>query len=503
MIGEAVYRKYGVAGTPFLLFLDGDGREVDWIRGYSAPPDKFHDKILKVLKGEDTFKILSASNAANPKNVQILIKLAAKYYDRAEYEKSVELYREVVAADPDGKMGMTEYEKDLVNCKELAEFLLGRASCYGQGIAQRESSPLERFLEKYPTSKLKKQAYSSLSIFFSSGRADKKTAEEFFQKAFAQYPDDPWIRYYYAQESVYNKENLDGAIKAAGDIKSFSSSIAANLSAELYALKGDLSQAEGVYGKEFAENLVTGLAAALSTYASFWIGQKTNLDSAEKMLQTAIQLNPAPASGNNRQTLANYYIAAGKTDQALEIYGPEFVKTPGVDASSLARYSQFWIRKKQNTDSAVETLEMAVKSAARSGGSMDNNAIRNAAEMFYQLGKPERALEIFGPAYIQERMYDPIILSNYARFWAQKKNNLASALVASETAVKLKETISLNKGFHWITLSSVYFALDRLEDAQKAAEKALEVGGGFNTDYYKSQLKTIQDEIEKKKKKTS
>ncbi len=42
MIGEAVYRKYGVSGTPFLLFLDGNGKEVDWIRGYSAPPEKFH-----------------------------------------------------------------------------------------------------------------------------------------------------------------------------------------------------------------------------------------------------------------------------------------------------------------------------------------------------------------------------------------------------------------------------------------------------------------------------
>lgn len=499
MIGEAVYRKYGIAGTPFLLFLDGDGKEVDWIRGYSAPPDKFHNKILKVLKGEDTFKILSALNAANPKDVQVLIKLAAKYYDRAEYEKSVELYREVAAADPGGKMGMTEYEKDLVGCTELAEFLLGRAACYGQGISQRESGPLEQFLEKYPTSKLRKEAYSSLSIYFSSSRADKKAAEEFFQKAFAQYPDDPWIRYYYAQESVYSKENLDGAIKAAEDIKSFSSSIAANLRAALYALKGDLAQAEGVYGKEFAENLVTGLASALDTYASFWIRQKTNLDSVEKMLLTAIQLNPA--SGNYRQTLADVYLTAGKTEKALEIFGPEFVKMPGVDAYSLTGYTRFWIQKKQNTDSALAALDLAVKSAAGSADTMDKIAIQNAADMFYQLGKPERALEIFGPAYIQGRMYDSQALSSYARFWAQKKNNLESALAASETAVKLKEPISLNRGFHWITLSSVYFAQGRLEDARKAAEKALEVGGGFNTDYYKSQLKTIQDEIEKKKKK--
>ncbi len=499
MTGEMMFRKYGIAGTPFLLFLDGDGKEVDWIRGYSAPPEKYHEKILAVLKGENTVKALAASHSADPKNVQVMTKLAAKYYDRAEYEKAVGLYREVVAVDPDGKAGMTEHGKDQVSCTELAEFLLGRAACYAQGLVKREGEPLERFLVKYPTSLLKKEAYSSLSTFYSSGRVRKEDAEKFFERAFAQYPDDPEMRYYYAQEAVWSKENLDRAIEVAEEIKSFSSSTAANTRAELYALKGDLSKAEAAYGKEFAENQVTGLAGLLQTYASFWMRQKTNLDSAEKMLETAIQINPPNASC--RQMLADSYLAAGKTDKALEVFGPEFIKMPGLNANALIGYARFWNQKKQNTESALQALETAVKLAAGSTDVMDSSAIQNAVAMFYQLGKPERALEIFGPSYIKGRMYDPIALSSYARFWAEKKTNLASALVAAETAVKLKETISLNRGFYWITLSSVYFSLERLEDARKAAEKALEVGGGLNDDYYKSQLKKVLDEIEKRKKK--
>ena len=492
-----MYRKYAVGGTPFLLFLDGNGKEVDWIRGYSAPPGKFHEKILKVFRGEDTFKTLTSSYAANPKDVQVLTKLSAKYYDRAENEKAVDLYKEIVAVDPDGKMGMTDYGKVRISCTELAEFLLGRAACYGQGIAKREGEPLERFLEKYPASKLKKEAYTSLSSFYSSW-AKKEDKEKFFDRAFALYPDDPWLRYSYAIDAVYSKENLDRAIEVAEEMKSFGSSTAANTRAQLYALKGDLAQAEAVYGNEFGDGLVTGLVSALQTYASFWIRQKTNLDSAEKMLKTGIQLDPVGAGC--RQTLADFYLTSGKPEKALEIFGPQFIKTPDVRAYDLTWYARFWVQKKQNTESALEALELAVKSATGTAEMMDRMALRSAAEMFYQLGKPDRALAIFGPSFIQGHSYDPLALSEYAQFWAQKKTNLESALTASEAAIKLKEPTSLNRGYIWITLSSVYSALGRFEDALKAAEKAIEVGGGFNTEYYKSQLKKIQEEIDKKKK---
>ncbi len=495
--GEALYRKYGVSGTPFILFLDGDGREVDWIRGYSAPPDKFHEKILKVFRGEDTVKSLSASYASLPMDVQVLTKLGAKYFDRGEYEKSVSLYREVLAVDPDGAKGSTESGKNRVSCTEFADFQLARAACWGQGFPKRESGPLEHFLEKYPDSKLKKEAYNALSIFFSSGRADKKAVEAFFEKAFALYPDDPWIRYYYAQEAIYSKENLDRAIEAAEEIQTFGSATAAELKANLYAQKGDLARAEAVYGKEFAEGLASSLASAYQTYAEFWIEKKKNLESAEKMLLTSIQLSPSSASA--RQALADFYLAAGKTDKALDFFGPAFVKMPGAEAYPLTVYTRFWIQKKQNMESALEALELSVKLTAETAGAMNSSAIQNAAQMFYQLGKPERALEIFGPSYIRGRMYDPIALSGYARFWASKKTNLESALSASEAAVKLREPISLNKGSYWSTLSSVYQALGRLEDALMAAEKALENGGGFNEDYFKTQIKKIQEEIAKKK----
>jgi tetratricopeptide (TPR) repeat protein len=294
------------------------------------------------------------------------------------------------------------------------------------------------------------------------------------------------------------KENLDRAIEVAEGMKAFGYTQVANTLAQLYAQKGDLLQAEAVYGKDFMEGQFTGYASAMATYASFWNQQKTNLENAEKMVLAAIGL--APESASYRQIAATLYLDQGKTDKAVETYGPAFIRNFKVDAYNLTNYARFWNQKKLNLESAVEALEKAVENAASAAGTTDRFAIQNAASLFYQLGKPERALQIFGPEFIKNRMDDPSVLSSYAGFWASKKTNLESALAAAEAAVKLKETYAMNMASNWDVLATVYWTLGRLEDALKAEEKAIEMDEGMNAEYYKSQLKKIQAEIDKKKK---
>jgi tetratricopeptide (TPR) repeat protein len=408
------------------------------------------------------------------------------------------LYKEVVAIDPDGTKGRTDYAKERISCTEFAEFSLGKAACYiGQGVP-RSGAPLEAFLVKYPSSKLAKEAYSSLAIFY-AGRTEE-AAENFFERALALYPDDPWLRYYYASPFTYGekKDNLDRAIEVAEGMKAFGYTQVANTLAQLYALKGDLVQAEAVYGKDFMEGQLTGYASALATYASFWSQKKTNLENAEKMILAAIGI--APESAGHRQVAAAVYLDQGKTDRAIDVYGPAFIRNFKVDAYGLTNYARFWSQKKLNLESAVEALEKAVETAGSAASTMDRFAVQNAATLFAQLGKPERALQIFGPEFIKTRMDDPMILSAYAHFWASRKTNLESALAAAEASVKLKEAFSVNKASYWNTLAAVYLALERPEDALRAAEKAIEASEGTNTEYYQSQLKKIQEEIHKKKK---
>jgi len=394
---------------------------------------------------------------------------------------------------------MTEYKKKPVSCTEMAEFKLGLSACYGQGFPKRSGTLLEQFVEKYPASPIRKEAYSYLVIHYYPGRTTKEATNAFFNKLFAEYPDEPSFRLDYASSAVYeeDKDFLDRAIEVIEEVEPIGTSYFVKTKAELYAKKGDLSRAEGVFGSEYADNFVAGTVSVLTDYAAFWIQQKTNLEDAEKKLLMAIHIDPLDSSA--RQTLAGYYLNESKTDRALAVYGPEYVKTKGVGAYAQTGYARFWISKKQNMDSAAEALELSLNPESKTDNTLDRYAVEQAASLFHQLGKADRALEIYGPEYIQPRMNDPIALSSYARFWATKKTNLDSALAASEKAVTLRELSDLNRGYHWITLAQVFQALGRLEDAKKAAETAIEKCGGFNEDYYKTQLKKIQDEIDKKK----
>ena len=47
-------RGFAISGTPTELFVDKNGKEVNWIVGYGPPADKFLEKVKKSLAGIDT-----------------------------------------------------------------------------------------------------------------------------------------------------------------------------------------------------------------------------------------------------------------------------------------------------------------------------------------------------------------------------------------------------------------------------------------------------------------
>lgn len=459
--------------------------EIDWIYGYRAPPEKFHEKVLKVLQGVDTFKSLSVWYARDPKNVSSIIKLAKKYEDRFNDEKALDLYKEIVAIDPEGKMGMTEYKKDKVTCTEFAEFSIGQAALYSRG-SKRNPEPIKAFVRKYPESKILRDAYLRLASYYYMS-PDSDEAFKFLEDVVEKYPDDPRFRDYYASRAVRFKENIDRGIEMAEQIRTFDYTRNAYNRARLYSLKGDQAMLETVYGKEFIENQVTNWGYNLMSYVNFWKGQKKNMESAGEMIETAVRLDPDNAYF--RRTAATFYLEAGKQEKALEIFGPEFAKSIQDNASSLMSYASFWTGKKQNTDSALSAMETALKLSPD-----DAYIVQSAASISIKQGKPERALELFGPEFIKKFQDKPYILSSYSRFWATHKKNLESALEAGKKSVEIG-----NASILWDRLALVYLNMDRLEDALKAEQKALEIDEGYNTSYYEAQLKKIKAAMAKKK----
>jgi len=359
--GDKVYERFGIRATPTVLVLGSDGSEIDWHVGYGPPPEKFLERLEKTVKGIDTFKLLSEKYAKNPKNIEVVFKLAEKYDDRYDEEKTINLYNEVLALDPDGKKGTTDYRDKEVTYTEYAEFSLARLSLYSR---KRDAEPFRAFITKYPESQMLEDAYMYLGSYYRYA-GSKEEATQFFEEYTSKYPENPRALNYYVLRIIRDKDNLDRGIELAEKIKDImrynpSPSYMKNL-AELYTLKEDTDKAKEAYGKDFMEGQVSSLGYDLRDYAEFWVKQKSNLESAETMMELAVQLKPD--SLYVIRSIADMYIQLEKPEKALKIFGPEYIKDYMDNSNTLYSYARFWADQEKNLNSALEAAKKSVELA--------------------------------------------------------------------------------------------------------------------------------------------
>ena len=343
------------------MVLDGDGAEVDWSVGYDPPAEKFEDSLTKMVNGDGTFKSLSTAYAKNPKDVATVFKVARKWSDRYDEAKAAEKYKEVIALDPQGKAGTytQEYYKITVPYTEFAEFSLATGSLSGQ---KPDVAPVKTFIAKYPKSKLVKQAYQRMSGYYSYS-APKEEAAKFFPEYAALYPNDPMVLFSWLSRIVRDKEPLDKGAELAAKIEEMTdfnpSASINNLLAQFYILKGDKAKSEELYGKSFMEGQISSLGYSLASYASFWLGQNANQDSAVSMAETALKLQPDNSYFLSQA--ANAYVKTGKDDKALAVYGPAFARKSAADGSALNSYAGFWARQGKNLNDALAAAKKATE----------------------------------------------------------------------------------------------------------------------------------------------
>jgi tetratricopeptide (TPR) repeat protein len=344
--------------------VDTDGSEIDWHVGYGPPPEKYLEKIENSLKGTDTFKSLSERYAKDPKNIEVVFKLAQKVddryspYDPQNREKILKLYNEVLALDPEGKLGTTDYEDKKVTFTEYAEFSIGVLAYRSD---KRDPEPLKAYLKKYPQSPMLRDAYLYLALYYMNF-SSKEEATKFFEDYVSKYPDEPYALSYYVSRIIRDKDNLDRGIELAKKINEIMKYNTAprytkNL-AELYVLKGEPEKADEAYGKDYMEGKLTSLSYDLIDYAYFWVNQNKNTESAVAMVEKAVRLSPD--NSYILQQAAGIYCKQNKPEKALEIYGPEFIKKHMDESSNLGRYVRFWTNQGKNLESALEVAKKAV-----------------------------------------------------------------------------------------------------------------------------------------------
>jgi tetratricopeptide (TPR) repeat protein len=341
------------------MAIGSDGSEVDWHVGYSPPADKILEKLEQTVKGIDTFKSLSETYAKKPKNVEVVFKLAQKYDRRYDQEKALELYQKVIAIDPEGKMGTTDYREEKVTYTEYAEFSIGTMKVKSR---KSDPEPIKAFIKRHPESKMLKSAYGSLSYYYRA-RGSKEEAAAFYEDYTSRWPEDPSVLSLYVSRIIRDKDNYDKGIELAEkikDIMKYNPDPAYMKSlAELCILKEDKDKAEEVYGGTFMEEQVSNLFDNLIDYANFWMEKDANVESAEEMIDLALKMKPD--SGYGARTAASIYIKLDKLEKALAVFGPEFIKGYVDQAGDLNRYAWFWANQGKNLESALKAAKKSVE----------------------------------------------------------------------------------------------------------------------------------------------
>ncbi len=312
---------------------------------------------------------MTAAVAKDPNNVELVFKLARKSSERYKDEltaKAKELYKKVVALDPEGKKGTTtlEYLKASVPYTEAAVFNLAQMESFG---AKPDAAPMKAFIAKYPDSPLAKQAYSYLAMYYryygGQDEAGKAEAAKFFEGYTAKYPQDTTALGSYLEFIIKNKEPLDKGIELAEKANEIAGypqheEFVKDL-AELYVLKGDPGKAEEEYGKDFLDSYLSSTISGLMSYANFWVEQGKNLESAEAAADLMAKL-ARPDQSYYLSSAAGVFVKLKKPEKALAIYGPEYAAKNAGEANVLMSYAAFWNRQGTNLDSALDAAKKSV-----------------------------------------------------------------------------------------------------------------------------------------------
>jgi tetratricopeptide (TPR) repeat protein len=343
--------------------MGGDGSEIDWFVGYYPPAENFQASLEKILKGDNTFQVLQAAYAKNPKDVAAVFGLARKWADRYDAPKAEEKYKEVIVLDPDGKAGSYTDKDTFITAPytEHAKYYLADASFAGP---KPDTAPLKAFIAENPQSRLVRQAYMTLASYHAS-RSPKQEAEAFFTEYAARFPDDPAPLTAWMTRIIRDKGPLDKGAEIAGRLPELTLSnpnpSINQMIARFYDLAGDTSKAGETYGTAFMERRVQSLASSLLAYAYYWTDKKENLESAKAMTETALKIGPNDVYA--LREAASVFIKAGDDARALEIFGPAWFEKKAAEKSGedIYSYAQFWTRQGKNLDGALAAAKKAVE----------------------------------------------------------------------------------------------------------------------------------------------
>src|ERR1051325_3074348 len=136
-------KKFKIQGYPTVLFLDGDGNEIDRIYGY-VPYKDFFEMMQDYNKGKNTLSDLKKRLEADPNDLEANLKMADKEMTLGQLDQAKVHLQKVIDLDKDNTKGKTDD----------AKFKLA-------SLADKDhiASELQSFIDSNPDSDVLKDAY--------------------------------------------------------------------------------------------------------------------------------------------------------------------------------------------------------------------------------------------------------------------------------------------------------------------------------------------------------
>ena len=195
--GQELFKKYNGYAIPLLIFLNGEGQEIDRVVGYRNPDD-FLEILNNVLNNDNTFLTLFDRYNQGDRSSDLIDKLSIKAEVRNDESLSSELYNMIL--NPTKDFNLLSIER--------AEFYFAKLSAKEGNLDKINS-----FISKYPNSENLRSAYSSIIKFYKS---EKDTLREVIahKQLIEKFSDNPSALNSYAwRMSELGKELSDALEK--------------------------------------------------------------------------------------------------------------------------------------------------------------------------------------------------------------------------------------------------------------------------------------------------
>ena len=284
-------------------------------------------------------------------------------------------------------------------------------------------------------------------------------------------PFTDFAKFYIAQNAVVRRPKPDvSSLRAFIDANPKSKLImqAYTQMANEYYASGAPKEEAGKFFEEFAGRFPSDPFPVFAWLLRI-LRDRAPVDKAVELADRLGEMTASNPIDAYNAAMARAYDLAGDKAKAEAAFGKDFMeRRVQALARSLLSYGDYWAGKKENLESAEAMADLATKLMPG-----DAYYLRQAATVSMKAGNEAKALELFGPAWLDKggsALTDADLLA-YANFWLRQSKNLESARTAGERMTALQPKVY----FYWSTLGSICEKLGDKAGAIAALEKALEL----------------------------